>query len=106
MIDNSELVVTIHGYREIQELIIVGGKNKKLRTLVVNKLKSSGFKLEESIPQKLKGTRLTNICNQGKLKAGFQLEISQGLRNIMKKNNKILVILVRTLQMAIEEYLK
>ncbi len=106
MIDNSELVITIHGYRETQELIIVGGKNKKLRTLVVNKLKSLGFKLEESIPQKLKGTRSTNICNQGKLKAGLQLEISEGLRSTMKKNNKVLLAFTGVLQIAIDEYLK
>ncbi len=106
MIHNSELVISIHGCRGGPEFIIVGGKNRELRRLVINKLKSSGFKLPETIPQRLLGTRSSNICNQGKLQAGLQLEISEGLRDVLNKNNKILAIFVKSLQIAINEYLE
>jgi phage replication-related protein YjqB (UPF0714/DUF867 family) len=105
----SETIISIHGSREEEEVVHVGGLDSGLRQCIEARLLLAGFKippeswsfypesgdrypvscttasaekLKRSFPMemRLKGLDKRNICNRSRRAGGVQLEISRGLR--------------------------
>lgn len=74
-------VITIHGCREQDPLVLAGGLDVELRRIVTRGLETAGFIIRED--PRLPGRNLMNICNRSRLGRGMQLEISRGLRKMM-----------------------
>lgn len=71
--------VTIHGFKEKDELVYLGGRDDNLASVICKSLKDAGFEVKRSA--KYKGTHPHNICNRNQQCKGVQLEISSGLRH-------------------------
>ena len=84
LVNDSEIVVAIHGYAGEEKAIHVGGLHEELKTRLVNALVKDGFDARLA-GANYTGTQLENICNRGCSGRGVQLEISQGLRRAMFK---------------------
>lgn len=79
LIADCDHVVTVHGCKEGGVEVLLGGRDKELAALIAAALGA------EDVQAKLDGhdftgTARTNICNQGKSKAGVQLELTAALR--------------------------
>jgi phage replication-related protein YjqB (UPF0714/DUF867 family) len=83
VIETAETALTIHGCREIEEIVFIGGLNQDLTEKIQTSLTQAGFKTAKSQAQKLEGINPDNICNRGRTGQGAQLEISKGLREQM-----------------------
>ena len=84
IVNDCEIVVTIHGCEGDEKFIYVGGLHNELRISLTAELAKAGFDARR-IDAKFTGTQLQNICNRGRLGRGVQIEISEGLRRIMFK---------------------
>lgn len=80
---NARVVLSIHGCREKNEIIFVGGKDLALRGRFISSLRSAGFVAVVSEVPGQRGINEKNICNRCKSGKGVQLEISRGLRDKM-----------------------
>ncbi|MBW2411888.1 MAG: poly-gamma-glutamate hydrolase family protein [Deltaproteobacteria bacterium] len=78
LVKKSQTVLTIHGSKETQKIIFVGGRNTELKQIIQNGLQQLGIPLGESL--RLPGIKADNICNRSRSGQGVQLEISAGLR--------------------------
>jgi phage replication-related protein YjqB (UPF0714/DUF867 family) len=78
----SELGISIHGYKDdMNEAVLVGGRNKFVAASIVSALHGIGIAVEfPSI--RFKGESLDNIVNRAR-KHGVQLEISSRLRKAL-----------------------
>ena len=74
----SRTVVTIHGCRNRQPVVYIGGLSASLKTGISRILNKAGFTVKYSTH--LPGKNRLNICNRGLSGQGVQLEISSGLR--------------------------
>ena len=108
----SQTVLTIHGSKESQKIIFVGGRNTELKQIIQSELQQLGIRLGES--PRLLGIKPENICNRSRSGQGVQLEISAGLRKEFYKgvtgtapsrSNRDFVKLVNALQIALNKYL-
>lgn len=79
----ARVILSIHGCREENEIVFVGGRNQELRQRVITSLRSAGFIAIESEVPGQRGISEHNICNQCRSGRGVQLEISRGLRDKM-----------------------
>jgi phage replication-related protein YjqB (UPF0714/DUF867 family) len=79
-----------------------------MKETIFKSLRQVDFSVGES--SRLPGWKLENLCNQGRLREGVQLEISAGLRReffkdtsgtTLNKNNSFFVILVNALRTAL-----
>jgi phage replication-related protein YjqB (UPF0714/DUF867 family) len=77
---NASIVISIHGCRDRNELVFIGGKYKGLKHRMKDALTAAGFKAVISKVPGLRGISPENICNRCKSGKGVQLEISRGLR--------------------------
>lgn len=84
IVNDSEIVVAIHGCEGDEKFLYVGGLHNELRTILTTELAKAGFDARW-IDANFAGTQLQNICNRGRLGRGVQIEISEGLRRIMFK---------------------
>lgn len=84
----SEIVLTIHGCDDKDEIIFVGGLHDELKKKINFSLKKAGFSIANPVPGYLAGTDQDNICNKNKSGKGIQIEISRGLRKKMFTNLK------------------
>ncbi len=73
-------VITIHGCRETDPVVYVGGRNHGLKEKVVIHLKQIEIPVGNTIPRPIKGLHRNNLCNRGVNGKGVQIEISSGLR--------------------------
>ncbi len=112
LVRRSQTVLTIHGSKESQRIIFVGGRNTELKQVIQNDLQQLGIPLDES--SRLPGIKLENLCNRSRSGQGVQLEISAGLRREFykggtstapNKSNRDFVKLVNALQIALKKYL-
>jgi phage replication-related protein YjqB (UPF0714/DUF867 family) len=112
LVRKSETVLTIHGSKESQKIIFVGGRNTGLKQVIQNDLQQLGIPLGES--SRLPGIKLENICNRSRSGQGVQLEISAGLRREFynggtgtapNKSNRDFMRLVNALRAALNKYL-
>jgi len=71
-------VITIHGCREREEAVVVGGLDAELRESIKGRLEEAGFSVRED--PRLPGRSRMNICNRCQGGRGVQLEVTRGLR--------------------------
>ena len=84
IVNDSEIVVAIHGCEGDEKVIYIGGLHDELKTRLMNMLVKEGFDAHLA-DVNYAGTQSQNICNRGRLGSGVQIEISEGLRRIMFK---------------------
>lgn len=84
LLNDSEIVVAIHGCVGQEKATYVGGLHEALKTRLINALMKAGFDARLA-DVNYAGTQLQNICNRGRFGCGVQLEISEGLRRSMFK---------------------
>ena len=80
---NAFIVISIHGCREENERVFVGGKNQDLGLEILSSLKDRGLKAFISDKPGQRGINPTNLCNRCLSGEGVQIEISRGLREKM-----------------------
>ena len=112
LVRKSQTVLTIHGSKESQKIIFVGGRNTEFKQVIQNDLQQLGIPLDES--SRLPGIKLENLCNRSRSGQGVQLEISAGLRRefykgstgaALNKSNRDFVNLVDALRAALSKYI-
>jgi phage replication-related protein YjqB (UPF0714/DUF867 family) len=84
LVKSSQVVVAVHGCAGEHKVSYVGGLDEKLKTMVIEALKSADFNVEEDISYH-SGKDRRNICNKNKSGRGLQIEITMGLRCAMFK---------------------
>ena len=84
IVNDSEVVVAIHGCEGDEEVIYVGGLHDELKTRLINVLLKKGFDARLA-DVNYAGTQSRNICNRGRLGRGVQFEVSEGLRRSLFK---------------------
>ena len=84
LILSSDIILTIHACKDIEDAIYVGGSFKELACNIQNTLGKFKIKISKQ-EKKFAGTHPDNICNKGRRKRGVQLEISRGLRDDFQK---------------------
>lgn len=83
LVSKEEIVITVHGCEDEEEVVYVGGLHKALKQKVHTLLSHAGFRVRVSSNPRIGGRSPRNICNRGRAGAGVQLEISKGLRKQM-----------------------
>jgi phage replication-related protein YjqB (UPF0714/DUF867 family) len=85
VIDNSDIVLTIHGQHSEAdgEGVFTGGLNPELGDRVGAALKAKGFHVSKHSDPGLQGIERKNLCNRGKSHKGVQLELSRSVRTEM-----------------------
>lgn len=83
MARNSDRLVSIHGCREEDAIIYVGGLDVDLGEHIRKELIADRFPVDVSPRSGLGGKSQGNICNGNRRGAGVQLEISRGQRKGM-----------------------
>ena len=64
MVQDSDIVIAIHGAKGNDKKIYLGGLDKDLKNKLASAIKESGFPVEETnIPRGLHGKSHKNICN-------------------------------------------
>lgn len=81
MASASDYIVTVHGCRDRDRHIYLGGLDDVLIEAVRHELKSFGFRVGAHVNPRLQGKSASNICNRGRRGVGVQLEISRDLRD-------------------------
>lgn len=84
LISSSDIIITVHACKDIEDAIYVGGCFKELACHIENALGKFEIKLFKQ-KNKFPGTHPENICNKGRKKRGIQLEISRGIRDDFQK---------------------
>ena len=98
----ADIVITVHGQLDHKEgFIMVGGLHVDLRSEVRRRLEAAGFQTRTP-PEGLQGIDPENICNQGKLKGGVQLEVSRKERDLLKTDKERLERLASAVRKAIQ----
>lgn len=86
IINQSDIIVTIHGCKGDESFAIVGGLLTELAEKLEISLQNEGFSVKDIETEELDGDDKDNICNRGKFEQGVQIEISNGLRKEMFEN--------------------
>jgi phage replication-related protein YjqB (UPF0714/DUF867 family) len=82
----ADRVVAIHGERTRERpFVMVGGLWARFRREMAGRLAEGGFPVEPPRPG-LGGRNPRNICNRGSRGGGGQLEISEGLRRSLRRD--------------------
>jgi len=81
---NVDIVLVVHGTKNSNDHIYVGGRHENLKQKIIQNLKKDGFYVLEDTTNH-SGRDPHNICNRGRLRKGVQIEISNGLRKKMFK---------------------
>lgn len=84
IVNDSEIVVAIHGCEGDKKVIYVGGLLHELKTHLIDTLVRAEFDARIASDH-YAGTQSQNICNRGRSGRGVQLELSDGLRRTMFK---------------------
>lgn len=82
LIATARLIVTVHGCRDADPIVCLGGRHGALRHRLADALRSAGFDARTD-DRRFPGTDPENLCNRGRDGAGVQLEVSRGLRQLM-----------------------
>lgn len=83
---NAAIVITVHGTRDKEQMVLIGGNNQDLKAAILHGLRAAGFSAEISEIPGLRGVNPENICNRCRSGKGVQLEISRGLRESLFEN--------------------
>lgn len=79
----SEIIVSVHGCRDEDPIVYVGGLDQEIGTLIRKELVEAGFQAIECRGSALAGEHHRNICNLCGRGMGVQIEVSRGLRRTM-----------------------
>ena len=82
LVQDSEIVIAVHGCDGEEQIIHIGGLHVELKTRLIQSLAQDGFEARLA-EVSLSGNQIQNICNRGQSNQGVQLEISAGLRRAM-----------------------
>jgi phage replication-related protein YjqB (UPF0714/DUF867 family) len=82
LLGKSEYVATVHGCREAQPLVYVGGLYEICVYQAINLLRRAGFSAHRDKSHHA-GRFPANLCNRGRSGMGVQFELSRGLRRQM-----------------------
>jgi phage replication-related protein YjqB (UPF0714/DUF867 family) len=82
IVQNADTVLAVHGCREKDTVVFIGGLNHDLTDRLKESLTRSGFRTGKTA-HGLQGISPENICNRCQRKQGAQLEISASLRKSM-----------------------
>lgn len=83
MLWDARWVLTIHGCREEDPVVWIGGRDTATGDEIGARLRQIGIPAGRSERPGLRGLHPDNICNRGRSAAGVQLELSVGLRRSM-----------------------
>jgi len=83
MIKDASWVLTIHGCRDGEPVVWVGGRDVQRGDGVIEALQGVGIPARRCDDPALRGLQPDNVCNRGRSAAGVQLEISRGLREML-----------------------
>jgi phage replication-related protein YjqB (UPF0714/DUF867 family) len=98
----ADQVLAIHGERtRNRAFVMVGGGCDRLRTALAQALVEAGFPVREP-REGLDGRHRRNICNRGRLGAGGQLELSEGLRARFRREPGLQAEFVRAVRSVLE----
>jgi phage replication-related protein YjqB (UPF0714/DUF867 family) len=82
LLRESEYVAAVHGCREAQPLVYVGGLHESWAEQAVGLLGQAGFSAKRDKSHHA-GRFPSNLCNRGRSGIGVQFELSRGLRREM-----------------------
>ena len=85
IVKSSDNIIAIHGCTGYSDKILIGGLDIINRALLAESLEKAGFKIDNTPPPELSGSKPNNICNRGKSKKGIQLELDSTVRKKMFK---------------------
>lgn len=94
----ADVVLAIHGCKEVEEGIILGGLHQELKHLISEELRSVGFIVDPPNARAFPGMDELNICNRGRSGRGVQIEIMRGLRDKLVEDSVCLDNFVRTIR--------
>lgn len=86
IVKKSKAVLALHGCKEDEEVVYLGGKDNDFKEKIKKALIQAGFTVEKSPRPALQGRSQRNLCNRCRPVGGVQLEISKGLRKKMFLN--------------------
>ena len=75
---SAVVVVTLHGCRDLNDRVYIGGRHTRLKARFESALRHAGFPAAGSL--RFQGVHPDNMCNRGSSGMGVQLEISRSLR--------------------------
>lgn len=105
-IEKADIVITVHGQLDhLEEFIMVGGLKVDLRSEIKCQLEAVGFQTRPPTGG-LQGIDPDNICNQGRWKAGVQLEISRKVRDLLRMDHHRLQEFADAVRKAIRYHFK
>jgi phage replication-related protein YjqB (UPF0714/DUF867 family) len=81
ILSRADQVVAIHGENSASEDVFLGGLDVVCVSRVSHFLKAEDFCVGAHGNVNLQGRNYLNICNRGRLRAGVQIELSNGLRS-------------------------
>ena len=102
----AKIVLTVHGQAgRVDEFVMVGGLNTGLKSEIERELNRSGFRTVEP-PERLKAISGGNICNRRHSGKGVQLEVSRGLRDLLRADKGHLREFAEAIRRAIQLHLQ
>lgn len=107
LVANSSIVVAVHGRtdRDDPQTSWIGGLDISLRDRIVAALRLNGFAaVSRAKGEALAGASAGNICNRGKRRAGIQLEIPRGIRDVLMRDATELTQYASAIRGAIDEF--
>jgi phage replication-related protein YjqB (UPF0714/DUF867 family) len=81
LVARSLRVITVHGCRAGEAVVIVGGRDVRLRDLIAEEMDRRSLPAVIGATGRHSGRHHRNICNRGLTGSGVQLEISRPLRD-------------------------
>lgn len=79
MLDQSHIVLAVHGCRSSRKIIFVGGRQNAWAERFIEGFRRAGFASEQG-EYNISGISTRNICNRGINRMGVQIELTEGLR--------------------------
>jgi len=83
MLGRARQVLTVHGCRDTAPAVWVGGRDLPGGESIIAALKGIDIPADRCSDPALRGLQPDNVCNRGSSRAGLQLEISRGLREML-----------------------
>jgi len=81
----AAVLVVIHGCREKQRIVFIGGRDAGLRQRMAERLFEAGIRT--AVSEKFPGRHPRNLCNRFPSVRGVQLELSTALRDELTKES-------------------
>jgi phage replication-related protein YjqB (UPF0714/DUF867 family) len=85
LVSKSNKIISIHGAKGDDNFLMLGGLDQESIRRLVDALKKGGYEIRQA-GENLNGDSPENICNRCLSGKGIQLEISRGLRDLLKNN--------------------